>query len=410
MSYLFVGAGQAGSAIVDEVFQHQDMDIIATPMVINSTIRDLENLSNVGTEAWYGIAPNRGLIAGDTEGFEEHVTGGFGRDPFEANEVVQEIASDNSIEEAIATRLENQNTENEELEGDVRYAFLLFGLGGGTGCGSAKHIARAIRSYADGPIKIIALCILPNTEGPVSDNKQDDREAMPSRQARNARYGLNQIEDEVDGIILVDNQRLSYHVAAEGKFTEYNEYIASALVDMVSGPVLEGIDPGNYEDVDPPIIDLRDVVTALSFDVRGENAEPGYAALGRAVTMTKSLPGYLLPFVGKKDVDSAAMAELAGAKQTLSDANLGDAAKTIGLVRAPPKYIRDVDKGIKTSIFSRYLQQHSSKETNLGVTLTKRNLASFTALFTFHKEDIKRLKEIEALAEEYEDKSASLQT
>ncbi len=84
MPYLFVGAGQAGSAIVDEIFGHKNIRRIATPLVFNSTVRDLQNLSNIGEEFWYGIAEQYGLVPGTTEGFEERVTGGFGRNPVEA--------------------------------------------------------------------------------------------------------------------------------------------------------------------------------------------------------------------------------------------------------------------------------------------------------------------------------------
>lgn len=409
MPYLFAGAGQAGSAIVDEVFGHKNMGKIAAPLVFNSTVRDLQNLSNVGTEAWYGIAERHGLIAGGTEGFEERVTGGFGRNPVEADGVVEELYRDGRFGDAIDTALGGADVE-EEAAGtgrDVPYAFVLFGLGGGTGCGAAPYIARAIDDYTDGAANVIAVCVLPNTEGPVGEDDEDDEGAAPSRQAWNARYGLDRIEEEVDGVVLVDNQRLSYHVAAEGQFSEYNEYVASALVDLVSGPVLERIDPGDYEDVDPPIIDLRDVVTSLSFDVRGEDLTPGYASIGRAVTMTKSLRGYLLPFVGNRSVDSAGLSQLSESKRTLADAPPEEAHKAIGLIRAPPGYVRNPDRGIETSMFRRYLRSNC-EEINLGVTLTRRNLASFTTLFTYRREDLGRIAEIEALAEQYEERSEAI--
>jgi cell division GTPase FtsZ len=405
---LFAGAGQAGSAIVDEVFGHKNMGKIATPLVFNSTVRDLQNLSNVGTEAWYGIAERHGLVAGGTEGFEERVTGGFGRNPVEADGVVEELYRDGRLGDAIDTALGGADVEAEAAGTgrDVPYAFVLFGLGGGTGCGAAPYIARAIDDYTEGAANVIAVCVLPNTEGPVGED-EGDGDAAPSRQAWNARYGLDRIEEEVDGIVLVDNQRLSYHVAAEGQFSEYNEYVASALVDLVSGPVLERIDPGDYEDVDPPIIDLRDVVTSLSFDVRGEDLEPGYASIGRAVTMTKSLPGYLLPFVGDRSVDSAGLSQLSESKRTLADASPEEAYKAIGLVRAPPAYVSDPDRGVETSLFRRYLRSNC-EEINLGVTLTRRHLASFTTLFTYRREDLGRIAEIETLAEDYEARSEAI--
>lgn len=438
MPYLFVGAGQAGSAIVDEIFGHKNMRRLATPIVFNSTVRDLQNLSNIEEESWYGIAEQYGLVSGTTEGFEERVTGGFGRNPVEADDVVSNLYDDGSFEDVFETHLggAGMTTEAEtdveaeagpgggipvlgrlfgggssgadvsEAGTDVPFAFVFFALGGGTGCGAAPHIARAIRDWTDDIAQVIAVCVLPNVEGPIG-TEDEDEETAPSRQAWNARYGLDRIEDAVDGIICVDNQRLSYHVAAEGKFSEYNEYVASAVVDLVSGPVLERIDPGDYADVDPPIIDLRDVVTSLSFDVRGREAQPGYASLGRAVTMTKSLPGYLLPVVGKRTIDSGALAQLAGSKRTLSDAPVDDAQKAIGLVRAPPSYVSNPARGVETSLFRQYLRSNC-EEVNLGVTLTRRNLVSFTALFTYQRQDLSRIEKLEELAEEYEQRTEAV--
>ncbi|QLH76559.1 cell division protein FtsZ [Halosimplex rubrum] len=405
MPYLFVGAGQAGSGIVDDIFEHTNMSKIATPVIFNSTIRDLQNLSNVEADRWYGIAEQYGLVEGTTEGFEEQVTGGFGRDPVRADEVMDEHADE--LQSALREQVGSAEVDADEDEvpgsGDVPFAFLFFGLGGGTGCGIAPHIAEAISSFTDGTTRIIAVCVLPNTEGPVGG---DEEEASPSRQAWNARYGLDRIEDVVDGVVLVDNQRLSYHNAAEGQFTEYNEYIADAVVDLISGPILERIDRSDY-DVDPPIIDLQDIVTSLSFGVGEDDREPGYAALGRSVAMTRSLRGYLLPFVGRKSVDALALANLADSKQTVAGADSRDARKAIGLLRAPSRYIRETDYRIGTSKLRTFLTTRCD-EVNLGATLTRRNLVSFTALFTYHRDDIDRIAEIERLAAEYEDESEAV--
>ncbi|MFB6199060.1 MAG: cell division protein FtsZ, partial [Halobacteriaceae archaeon] len=98
--------------------------------------------------------------------------------------------------------------------------------------------------------------------------------------------------------------------AAEGRFADYNEYVASAIVDLVSGPVLERIDPSEYDEIDPPVIDLQDVVTSITFDDQPSGSRPGYASLGRSITMTKSLSGYLLPFVGHKQIDTASLSRV----------------------------------------------------------------------------------------------------
>ncbi|WP_135827751.1 FtsZ/tubulin family protein [Halorussus halobius] len=400
MVYVFAGTGQAGSAIVDDVFGHRRVSTPASPLVFNSTIRDLRNLSNVDEANQYGIAERHGLVERGTPGFEEQVTGGFGRNPVQADEVMS-----NNREELLDT-LSTHFDEPDGTPGDIPFAFVCLGLGGGTGCGIAPHVADAIKTYTDGVAQIIAVAVLPNTKGPVSE---DDEKISAGRQAWNTVYGLDRLEESVDGIVLVDNQRLAYEDAAEGRFSEYNEYVASGLVDLISGSTLERIDPGEYDDVDPPVVDLQDVVTSLSFDTRGTNSRPGYATIGRSVSMTQSLLGYLLPFVGSQNVDSSALSRLAASKQTLSGVSPEEAEKAIGLVRAPVEYISGGGRRIETSTMRRFLEAQCP-EVNLGVALTRRNLASFTSLFTYRRENVDRITEIEQRADEYEAESEVGQT
>jgi hypothetical protein len=268
---------------------------IVSPIVFNSTIRDLQNLTNIGPEDWYGVSQRNGLVAGTSSGFEERVTGGFGRNPVEADEVME--AHQHQIEETL--------TERHGRDPDVPFAFIFLGLGGGTGCGIAPYLARAVQEVTNGVAEVIVVGVLPNTAGP------DDDESSASRQAWNTMYGIDRLEEVVDGFILVDNQQLAYENAAEGRFSDYNDYVSSAVVDLISGPVLERIDPSEHEDLDPPTVDVQDIVTSLSFDVRGTDSRPGYASLGRSVAMTKSLLGYLLPYVGNSQVDTATLSRMA---------------------------------------------------------------------------------------------------
>ena len=381
MPYLFVGAGQAGCSLVDSVFSHQRVAQLATPVAFNSTIRDLQNLSNIEREAWYGVSEGSGLVPGTTAGFEEEVTGGFGRDPEKADAAL--AGQQPQLVDAYQERFG---------DGAPPFAFLFLGLGGGTGCGIAPNLAEAIAEYGGPSTDIIAVAVLPNTAGQVTG----DDGPSATRQAANAVYGLDRLEEHVDGVVLIDNQRLAYEDAAEGRFSEYNDYAASAIVDLISGPILERINPGEYDDLDAPVIDLQDVVTSLTLDDGGV----GYAALGRSVTMTRSLPGYLLPFVGRKSVDGATLSRLAVSKRSVEDVNPTDAAKAIGQVRAPAPYLVDDDYRIQVSVIRGLLDSYCP-EVNIGMTLTKRNLASFTTLLTFAREDISRIAEIEDLAAEH---------
>ncbi|MFC6955183.1 cell division protein FtsZ [Halorubellus litoreus] len=467
MTYLFVGAGQAGSAIVDAVFDYtsdstlglfggDDITALAEPLVFNSTIRDLQNLRNVDADAQFGIAEQRGLVDGNTAGFEEQVTGGFGRDPVKADEVMTEHYDElvTRLEERFGasttaftdggdaewSETDDEWTATEDDPGgepadddfggeqadddfgggasggvadatdqdEIQFAFVCLGLGGGTGCGIAPSIVDAIHEYTNDRADVVVLAVLPNTMGQVGDD--DDGETVGAgRQAWNARYGLNRLEDRADGIILVDNQRISYQAAAESQFSEYNEYVAAGVYDLVAGPVLSGVDPSEYDDIDTPDIDVQDLVTSLNFGVGTSDSKAGYAALGRSTTMTRSLPGYLLPFVGKQDVDSAALVRLATSKQSVADLDPSDAQKAIGLVRAPSGYLSGSGRRVETSTIREYLQaQCSLQEVNLGVALHDRRLATVTTLLTYEREDVDRIREIEEKAEAYEEQTEAM--
>lgn len=487
MTYLFIGAGQAGSAIVDNIFEYAndsllgifdspDISTIAQPIVFNSTMRDLQNLSNIPKQNQYGIAKEHGLVQGTEAGFEEMVTGGFGRSPVDANEVMsshapelqdildarfgggQSVATDGGKDESVSDASDgsedlmddlqdgfdqiDEDTNGQDADQDgsssimdsiggifdgitgdgssegtgevttttnnlnqvddtIQYAFVFFGLGGGTGCGISPELARGINRFTGNETKIIAVPILPNTEGTV---ETDDRgEVTAGRQAWNARYGLNKIEELVDGVILVDNQRISYLNSAGGEFGEYNEFVASAFHDLIAGPLLGSVDTSEIDDIDTPDIDVRDIITSLSFGVSGEESTPGYGAIGRSVTMTKTLPGYLIPKVGNQSIDTSALVRLSTAKQTLSDIEVGQAMKAISLIRAPKSNLGPAEHSVETGTVKDFLERKCGlNEVNLGVAVTDRNLASVTTLVTYRREDIDRISQIERAAEAYE--------
>lgn len=421
MAYVFVGAGQAGGAIIDAVFGQApdtvldvvaertaetpvggvvqsiaetvegvrgtvDVTTLAEPLVINSTGRDLQNLGNVPIERQLGISRSEGLVERTSDNFEQQVTGGFGRDPVAANEVIEQHYDE------LVDRIEQLGAVDEE---DVTFAMVAAALGGGTGCGVAPHVIRAINECSDDTAPVIAVCVLPAA---------DDEEGIAGgRQAWNARYGLDRIEDVADGIILVDNDRISYRAAAESQFGEYNNYVAAALHELVMGPMIGDVDPAEFEAIDTPDIDVQDLATAVSFGIGDQESAPGYAAVGRSVTMTRSLPGYVLPKVGRQSVDSAALARLSTSKGTLSDVDPVAAKKAISLVRAPAEYIRPGDKQVRTNVVQEYLQgQCGIPEVNIGVALRNRHLASVTTLLTYQRDDVHRIAELERVAERYE--------
>lgn len=417
MTYLFIGAGQAGGAIVDSIFDHTDDSLLGLssspdistmgrPLAFNSTIRDLQNLSNIPVTDQYGIAAGDGIVEATKPGFEEIVTGGFGRDPVRSDEVMSEHASQlQSILDEKFDRKSDDAGSGPAGSDAIQFAFLFLGLGGGTGCGISPHLAREIREFAGDQVRIIAVVILPNTR----KGGQGDDVPSAGRQAWNARYGLDRLEDEVDGIVLIDNQRISHLDSAGGEFGTYNEYVASAIHDLVVGSVLRGVDSSEFDGIDTPDIDVNDIATSLSFGVGDGESKPGYAAIGRSVTMTRSLAGYLLPFVGKQAIDSDALSRLSTSKQTLADADVTDAQKAISLIRAPSSHLGDGKYGIETGTIARFLEDNCAlSEVNLGVAVDDRNLASVTTLLTYRREDLDRLAEIDDAAETYETETEEL--
>ena len=404
MAYLTIGVGQAGCAILDSLFKYKHMKLIADPIAINSTGKDLHNLQNIKRDYWYGISESQGLIPGKTQGFEESVVGGFGKNPVNANNVLE------SHYQSLLDLFENKFTETnylsaEDEKQEIHFAFLFFGLGGGTGCGTAPYIARALKDFTDSKVNIIAVGVLPPTRRNVVQSETDGSD----RQAWNANYGLLRTKDVVDAFILVDNQSIAFDSNMESMYLNYNDYIATSISDLISGLLLEKIDPAQYPDINPPVIDMHDILTALSFDHKGKGREAGFAAIGRSAVATRDLLHYIVPFGGHKPVDTLALAKLAAKKQSISGMDISDCEKNLALIRAPPAYLKSSDISINSTGIEEYMVKNSRlNECHLGMALTKRNLVSLTSLFTYKYENIPRLKELQGLAEKYEEKSGDL--
>lgn len=404
MAYLTIGMGQAGCALVDSLYNHKNMRLISEPIAINSTVKDLQNLKNIKPKDWYGVSESKGLISGKTQGFEEYVVGGFGKNPVNASNVIE--SQYQSIIDILDERFSNQKSKNEDDADDskqeINFAFLFFSLGGGTGCGLAPYVAKALKDFTDKKVNIIAVGVLPAVRRNVVHSEDDGSD----RQAWNANYGIMRIKDVVDAFILVDNQRIAFESNMESMYVSYNDYVATCITDLISGLFLEQIDPTKYADLNPPVIDMHDILTALSFDHKGKDREAGFATLGRASVTTQDLVNYIIPIGKNKKIDAMALAKLAAKKQTLSNINIDDCEKNLALIRVPPAYLKNEDIRINTRGIEEYMVKNSRlNECHLGVSLTKRNLVSLTTLWTYRFENIPRLKELQSLAAKYEQKS-----
>lgn len=407
MGVVIAGVGQAGCAIVDELFEDEKFALIADPMAVNSTMRDLSNLTNLGRGHWWGISDSRGLIYCGDPGIapEEHVVGGLGKDPVLANDVMERNYG--SVLEALNEfggfdeGNESQDGPFEALEAEIDFAFVVFALGGGTGAGAGPQLARAIREISvSESIAVIAVPILPAVQ-----RGEGGLEAGIGRECWNARYSLQQIEDAFDGVLVVDNQCIAMSSSLEGLFPDYNDYIASCLKDMIGGSILEEISPEEYPDFVPQEGDLRDLVSAISFQEES-SSRPGYASIGRAAEMTSSLLGYVLPGpLGRRDVDVAGLYHLCTEKQSIAGVDPGESKKAFAMLRLPLELL-DGEKGkLDTANLLGVLSEATElSEVHYGMAASNRKIASLTTAFTYERDQIQRFEDIARVAEEYEDR------
>ncbi len=94
------------------------------------------------------------------------------------------------------------------------------------------------------------------------------------------------------------------------------------------------------------------------------------------------------------------------AKKSLSleieESELGNAKKNLVNLRVPDYYLKNEDR-LDTAAVKNYMQQYSRTDWRiLGISRTKRDLASITMLLTFLPNELQRLLEIEDAARKYQ--------
>ncbi|MEK6977721.1 MAG: hypothetical protein AABX40_04880 [Candidatus Hydrothermarchaeota archaeon] len=381
MPYAFIGIGQCGGGIVDAAYSDKRMFEVAVPIVVNSATMDLQTMKHIGRKYWVGMSRDRGFIDGTMEGFEHFVSGGYGKNRLRAEEDAQR--HEDTIKEMIVKRAGVKG--GTEKGTGIPMAFVVFGLGGGTGSGLGPTVAKALK---DLKIPVVAVVVLPaNHEGGLT--------------ARNAVECLNILIKYVDSIILVDNQKLAFAESTEVLFQRFNEYVANSLRDIVIGTALEKISLGQFEGY-APVIDLKDMISATSFTL-GKKQLPGFACLGRASEKTRGLLHYIFPFGGYKEIDVVSLLYRAFMKLSVEDVRVGEAEKNLVLLRLPPAYLAK-DGKINTGMAKMVMEERSRLgETHFGVGLTRRNVATATILLTYRPSQISRLKALDQLARQYED-------
>lgn len=405
MTLFVVGIGQAGGAILNEMVDPTQFKAFVPelqPLAINSTARDMERLGNLKRSEWAGLSPKHGIVAGATEGFENMLSAGFGKDPQQAANVMKPHV--NKIAAFIANYLggtlveggkdgdkgDEDDGESPLRQAHIRDAILIVGLGGGTGAGTAHLIAKAIKRASNTPTRIIVVGILPATY------TEESQSTATNVQAANALFAIENLEKEVDGFILLDNERLAFTQDVDGHFPDYNRYAARALNDLLSAHRLEGLDVRS-EEANPKTPDLADIVTALRL---GQSRTPGFAAIGWAAEPTKGYFGHLFPFLSPHRVDAAGLLELAMRKLSINGLELDTtkAERTFSVLRVPQPMAKRAGGMPRTFEMQERLSLVSNTQPFNCTTTGKRYLATLTVLFTFPRRDLRQLVELERLA------------
>ena len=255
-----------------------------------------------------------------------------------------------------------------ELKG-VDFAFVFSAL---SESAITPHVAEIL---AGRKIKQFLVGILPAT-------RREKREKL-----KQAHYSMEKLKEHVNAFLIVDNQRLAHLPNFEDYYPSYNRYIASCIADLLAGTSSGPLSPSEGH----VFLPIDEVVKGLSFD-----DEPGYAALSRASELTKGLWGYIFPFLRHKPLDLRTLLRVSLEKFSVSDAPLG-CEKSVSFLHVPDYYVRS--RSVDREQVEEFMLAHS-KEFHLAVTITRRNTAAITNVFTYTFDQLERLREIRRLAYE----------
>lgn len=342
MAGLLIGAGHAGSALLDAVCERgagKNPVIAINPRVAFRHIRKKEQY----------MLTERGFFRSDTDD--------AGRWNFN-----DPAASASVMESHDAPLLE---LLNDSIEG-VDFAIMFLGLGGIVGSGISHIIARTLHELA-GDIEIMVFGVLPARTGEMR------------AQYGNVCYALEHLRKYTDSFILMDNQRIAYADNIESMYPRYNQYAAAVVSDILSGS-----DPKTRT---ASSLSAKDVISSIS------HPDGGFSVFGRASILSKDLFHYFIPIGGHKEIDVPTMIGVAAEKLSM-DADTRDARKNTALLRVPPWYMKNKENAIDTGSIERFQQENSSSEHHLGISLTKRSLVTLTMLFTYAYSDLPLLREI----------------
>ncbi|MEA1894251.1 MAG: hypothetical protein U9N36_03420 [Euryarchaeota archaeon] len=340
MAVLLIGAGNAGSALLDDVCERgagKNPRIVIGPKVPFKHIKNKEQ---------YRLTDKGFFGSGDEV---------VGRSDFKDT-----AASASAMDSYDAALLELLNKKAQGVDA----AIIFLGLGGITGSGIAPTIARTL-SDLDVPAMVFG--VLPAPAG-----------AETRARYGNACYAIEGLKKYTDAFLLMDNQRIAYTDNIESMYPPYNQYAAVVISDILSGS-----DPKTSTATS---IRVRDMISNMSL------AGGGFSVFGRTSILSKDLLHYFIPVGGHKPVDVPTMIGVA-IEKTSMNADTRVARKSTALFRVPSWYMKDAN-AIDTRSIERFQEENSSEGHYLGISLTKRSLVTLTMLFTYRYSDLPRLCEI----------------
>lgn len=340
MAVLLIGAGNAGSALLDNICERgagKNPRIAINPKVPFKHIKNKEQY----------LLTDKGFFGSGDEV--------VGRSDFKDT-----AASASAMDSYDAVLLE---LLNDKVEG-VDAAIIFLGLGGVTGSGISPTIARTL-SDLDVPAMVFG--VLPDPAG-----------AETRARYANACYAIEGLKKYADAFLLMDNQRIAYTDNIESMYPRYNQYAAVVVSDILSGS-----DPKTSTATS---IGVRDMISNMSL------SGGGFSVFGRASILSKDLLHYFIPVGGHKSVDVPTMIGVAVEKMSMN-ADTKIARKSTVLFRVPSWYMKDAN-AIDTRSIERFQEENSSEGHYLGISLTKRCLVTLTMLFTYRYSDLPRLCEI----------------
>ena len=152
MSYLFIGIGQSGSALLDATFHHKNIRKVARPLTINSAFYSSIELKNIDKNNRYILSENDGFVSAKTQTVPDEDFG------------VEQIHAHSSAKQHYSSLLGllNQYMIDGDASGtSTPLAMIFTGLGESMGAGVAPNVARALSELSGGTMKIIVIGILP---------------------------------------------------------------------------------------------------------------------------------------------------------------------------------------------------------------------------------------------------------